>query len=79
MIRYITRNSTYEVDGSRIRRTHGENPSVLPAPDGEWIEADEVGTVVLGVPGDVEVLVATKDGRGLVMTSRIVETEEGLL
>jgi hypothetical protein len=76
VIRYVTRNSTYEVEGSRIRRVSGENPTVLPVPDGEWIEADEVGTVVLGFPGDVEVLVATKDGRGLVMTSKVLSKEE---
>lgn len=73
MIRYVTRHSIYEVEGSRIRRVSGANPTVLPVPDGEWAEADTVGTVVLGAG---QVLYAEKDGRGMIATSRIIEEIE---
>lgn len=74
MIRYVTRHSTYDVDGNALRRVTGENPTVLPVPDGEWLECGGVGLARLF--DGREALVAVKDGRIILTTSAIEDTAE---
>lgn len=48
MLTVKTLNSTYEIDGTRVRRLGGDNsPTLRQGADGEWKEAESIEKVAL--------------------------------
>lgn len=73
MRRFITLNSIYEVSGPCLRRVEGSGPSVLPVPDGEWLEAERV---IVPVDPEGDVIVAVLADGSVFRSSLIVVAED---
>lgn len=80
MQRLHTLNSVYEIEGPCVRRVSGENETVLPVPDGEWIECERltIGRLPAGPGVFAAILVGSFADETLFASSAILDVEEGV-